>query len=73
VPEEGLDNGIKYKRLTKQQISRPRRPTESIMVDMANKMKIWKEANPDKKKKTRKRKRQRGPRVLVANCYDQIN
>ena len=67
VPEEGLDNGIKYKRLAKQQIFRSRRPTEAIMVDMADKMKTWKKSDQGKQKKTRKRRRRRGPRVLVAN------
>ena len=64
VPEEGLEWGIKFKRLTKKQIFRSRRPTETILVDMADKMKTWKKSNPDKQKN--KRKRRRGPRVFVA-------
>ena len=66
VPEKGIDRGIKYKRLTKQQIFRSRRPTETIMVGMADKMKTWKKSNPDNQKIKRNRRRQRGPRVLVA-------
>lgn len=73
VPEEGLDSGIRYKRLTKRQIWRSRRSTEAIMVDMADKMKTWNKPDRCKSKKSRSRRRRRGPRVLVASCCDQIN
>ena len=66
VPEEGIDRGVKFKRLTRRQIFQSRRPTEAIMVDMADKMKTWKKSNPDKPKNKRKRRRQRGPRILVS-------
>jgi hypothetical protein len=74
VPEEGLDKGIKYKGLTKEQIWQPRRSTETIMVEMADKMKTCKELDPDSqnKKKRRRRRRRRGPKVLAANYYDEI-
>lgn len=67
VPVDGLENGIKGKRLTKQQIFHPRRRTEDIMVEMVDKLRTWKEPDKPKPKKTRKRRRRRGPRVLVVN------
>jgi hypothetical protein len=72
VAEEGLDNGVKHKRLTKQQIFRARRPIEAIMIDMADKMKNVKKPDQGKQKKRRKRRRRRGPKVLAVNYFDQI-
>ena len=72
VPNPGLSNGVCRKRLTKRQIVKPRRPTETVMVDMADKMRAWKDSNANRRTKKRRRKRRR-PRVLVARCFDQIN
>ena len=64
VPFDGLENGIKGKRLTNQQIWVPRKSTENIMVDMVDKLRARKEFGQDNIKKSRKRRRRRGPRVL---------
>ena len=73
VPNDNLNNGVRRKRLTRRQIVKPRRPTETVMVDMADKTSAWKGPNIGKRTKKKKRKRRRGPRVLVANRCDQIN
>jgi hypothetical protein len=66
VPVEGLEKGIKGKCLTNQQIWIPRKSSENIMVEMADKLRSFKKANRGKPKKSRKRRRRRGPRVLSA-------
>ena len=70
VPNDNLNNGVRRKRLTRRQIVKPRRPTETVMVNMADKMRAWKDSNAEGRKK--KRKRRRGPKVLVATFYDKI-
>ena len=67
VPEDGLEKGTKGKRLTKQQICRPRRSTETIMVEMIDNLRKWKETDQVKPKKSRRRNRRRGPKVLVVH------
>ena len=64
-PEPGIGRGIKGKRLISAQIWRPRKRTEDILVKMADSMKTW--APPDHRPnpKRKRRKRRRGPRVLV--------
>lgn len=72
-PRDGLENGVKGKRLTKQQICRFRRSTENILVDMADKLKASKKGDQVKNKSSRNRKRRRGPKVLVVKFHEQIN
>ncbi|UCE07089.1 MAG: hypothetical protein JSW07_03365 [bacterium] len=67
VAVDGLENGIRGKCLTKQQIFRPRKSTENIMVEMVDKLRTWKEPEQGKPKRPRKSRRRRGPRVLVVN------
>ena len=61
--ENNLERRVMRRRLIREQIMCPRRPTETILVEMADKMKSWKPDQPAPKKK--KRKRRRGPRVQV--------
>jgi len=67
--EDNLEKGIKGKCLTKQQIWVPRKRTENIMVDMVDKLRTWKAPASDKMKKSRKRRRRRGPKVQTVRFY----
>ena len=67
VPADGLENGIKGKCLTKQQIYHSRRRTEDILVEMVDKLSTCEESIQNLTKKSRRRRRRRGPRVLVVN------
>ena len=67
VPLDGLENGKRGKRLTKQQIFQPRRKTEDILIEMVDNLRTRKEPDQIKPKKAKKRRRRRGPKVLVVN------
>jgi hypothetical protein len=68
-PRNGLDTGVKGKRLTKHQICHHRRSTENILVDMADKLRDWQKSNRDEQKKDRKRLRRRGPRIQAVRFF----
>jgi hypothetical protein len=67
VAEKNLEKGIKGKCLTKQQIWVPRRSSETIMVEMIDKMRAIEKQREKNLKKSRRRRRRRGPRVLSAH------
>ena len=69
IPRNGLENGVKGKRLTKQQICHRRRSTENILVDMADKMRDWQKSNKGKQKTNCKRRRRRGQRIQAVRCF----
>ena len=62
VPNDGISEPRKGKGLTDQQIWRPIKRMEAIMVEL-----IDSKTRAQKKAQKKKRKRRRGPKVLVAN------
>jgi hypothetical protein len=64
--EPGIDKIVKRGRLRTVQIWRPRRRTEVILNDMVEKMRSYRQHYQPTKIKRKKRKRRRGPRILVA-------
>jgi hypothetical protein len=71
VAANNLEKGIKGKCLTKEQIWVSRKKTETIMVEMLDKMRIWEKANRCKPKKSRKCRKRRSPRVPTVK-FNQI-
>jgi hypothetical protein len=71
VPADGLENGVKGKSLTKQQICQRRRSIENILVDMADKLRTFEKPGQVKPKKIKRRRRRRGPRVLAVR-FDRV-
>ena len=67
TPMQGISNGSKGKGLTNDQIWRPRRRTETILIEMVDKEQSDSLYRPQSNQNGRKRRRRRGPRVFVAN------
>jgi hypothetical protein len=66
VAEPGIDKRTKGKRLRTCQIWHPRRRTETILNDMVEKLRPYRQQYQPTKIKRKRRRRRRGPRVLVA-------
>jgi len=67
VPVDGIQDGGKG--YTKDQLFIPKRRTETILVEMVDKMRNWDQEDPGKSCPRRKRRRRRGPKVLSVSFF----
>jgi hypothetical protein len=63
VITDGIKDGGKG--YTKDQLFIPKRRTETILVEMVDKLRNWKDEDQNKTAVRRKRRRRRGPKVLA--------
>lgn len=70
VPADDIQNGSKG--YTREQLFLPKRRTETIFVEMIDKLRKWKGDGPTNPNERRKRIRRRGPKVQAIRFFEKI-